>query len=140
MKKRIFTTIICFCSLVMMFSLALAMDVHFQWGASSGQVDGYRIYWGGTEGGLYPEQLCEVNGTTLDYTAALSEAQEYYLVCRAFNAYGESGNSNEIHWFYNIPGIPGSLIWSIDLVELMRNMGADRIRFVNHQLKEKDNE
>ena len=108
-----------------------AFDVNFQWGQSSGQVDGYRIYWGEAQNGPYPNQLCEVNETTLNYTAILDETQEYYLICKAFNVYGESDNSNEVHWDYAIPGIPGNLLWSIDLAELMKNLGADRIEFVS---------
>ena len=131
MKKQIFTTItVCLCVLALVFPV-WAMDVHFQWGASSGQVDGYRIYYGETQSGPYPNQLCDVNGTTLDYVASLDENQEYYLVCRAFNDYGESGNSNEVHWLYAAPGIPGTLQWSIDLAQLMKDLGADRIKFVS---------
>jgi hypothetical protein len=134
MKKRTFTAITAgICSLVMMFSLAQAMDVHFHWGASTGQVDGYKIYWGDTQGGPYQNLLCEVNGTTLNCIASLDETQEYCLICRAFNDYGESGDSNEVRWSYAIPGIPGKLQWSIDLVELMRNIGADQIQFVSRQ-------
>ena len=131
MKKQFFTIIVCLCALAMVISLSWAMDVHFYWGASTGQVDGYRVYHGDVQGGPYPTQLCEVNGTTLDYVASLNEDQGYYLVCRAFNAYGESGNSNEVHWSYAVPGIPGSLYWTINLTEVMRNMGADQIRFVS---------
>jgi len=42
--------------------------------------------------------LVEVGGTTTEYTATLNEALTYYLVVRAFNDYGESGNSNELVW------------------------------------------
>ncbi len=36
--------------------------------------------------------------TTTEHTATLNEGQEYYLVVRAYNDYGESGNSNEVKW------------------------------------------
>ena len=122
--------IICICALAVASS-AWAIDVHFQWGESTGQVDGYRIYWGDAQNGPYSNQLCEVNGTALDYTASLDETQKYYLVCRAFNAYGESGDSNEVYWNYVVPGIPGDLYWQINLTEVMKNMGADQIRFIS---------
>lgn len=112
-------------------TFAFAVDVHFQWGASTGQVDGYRIYWGDTQAGPYSNLLSEVNGTITDYMAPLSEAQEYYLVCRAFNAYGESGDSNEVHWNYALPGAPGSLQWSIDLLQVLESLGADKIQFIS---------
>jgi hypothetical protein len=79
-------------------SYSLAAQVHFQWGASSGVVEGYRIYYGSSHQGPYPNLLVEVGGTTTDYTATLDEGLTYYLVVRAYNSYGESGNSNEIKW------------------------------------------
>ena len=112
-------------------SLIFAMDVNFQWGQSTGQVDGYRIYCADIQGGPYLDKIYEGNGTKLNCIIPLLETQEYYLVCRAFNNYGESGDSNEVHWAYAVPEVPGSLYWSIDLVELMENLGADRIKFVS---------
>jgi hypothetical protein len=40
--------------------------------------------------------LIEVGAATTEYTATLNEGLTYYLVVRAFNDYGESGNSNEV--------------------------------------------
>ena len=82
-------------------SYSLAAEVHFQWGASSGVVDGYRIYYGSEPGGPYLNLLDEIGGTTTEYTATLDEAWTYYLVVRAFNDYGESGNSNEVVWSFS---------------------------------------
>jgi hypothetical protein len=79
-------------------SYSFAAEVHFQWGTSSGVVDGYRIYYGSSNEGPYPNLLDQVGGTTTECFASLNEGQEYYLVVRAFNDYGESGNSNEIKW------------------------------------------
>lgn len=73
-------------------------EVHFSWGESSGEVDGYRIYWGDAEGGPYPNRLCDVNGSEQNHTTSLNRGQTYHLVCRAYNEYGESGNSNEVKW------------------------------------------
>jgi hypothetical protein len=42
--------------------------------------------------------LDQVEGTTTEHTAILDEGLIYYLVVRAFNDYGESGNSNEVKW------------------------------------------
>ncbi len=87
------------CIMVLLFATsAFATDVHFKWDASSGTVDGYRIYYGFSANGPYPELLGEVNGTVTDYTATLDASKKYYLVVRAFNGYGESGNSNEVVW------------------------------------------
>lgn len=112
-------------------TLAFGADVNFQWGASSGQVDGYRIYWGDTSDGPYPNQLCETDRATLNYLASLEDEREYYLVCRAFNAYGESEDSNEVHWSYAVPGHPGQLHWSINLAQILKTLGAEQIQFVS---------
>ena len=72
--------------------------VKFSWGQSTGIVDGYRIYWGLSESGPYSNKLCDVNSTTLEYSTELNCSIEHHLVCRAYNEYGESGDSNEIIW------------------------------------------
>jgi hypothetical protein len=79
-------------------SYPFAAEVHFQWGTSPGVVEGYRIYYGFSHEGPYPNLLDQAGGTTTDYTATLDEGLTYYLVVRAFNDYGESGNSNELKW------------------------------------------
>jgi hypothetical protein len=79
-------------------SYSFAAEVHFQWGNSSGAVEGYRIYYGSSHEGPYPNLLDEIEGTATECPATLNEGQEYYLVVRAYNDYGESGNSNEIKW------------------------------------------
>lgn len=112
-------------------SLAFAIEVNFQWGASTGKVDGYRIYCASIQGGPYLNKIYEGNATVLNCTKSLIEDHEYYLVCRAFNGYGESGDSNEVQWLCELPGIPGALYWTIDLVELMKNLGAEQIEFVS---------
>jgi hypothetical protein len=79
-------------------SYSSAAEVHFQWGDSSGVVDGYRIYYGSESGGPYANLLVEVGAATTEYTATLNEGLTYYLVVQAFNDYGESCNSNEVVW------------------------------------------
>jgi hypothetical protein len=93
-------------------AISQAADVSFSWGASTGQVDGYRVYWGENATGPYQNNLYEVNGTTLSCDTVLDDYQEYYLVCRAFNQYGESDDSNVVHWFHVLPGNPQILRWS----------------------------
>ena len=102
-----YTKIIVFLfSFLFYISSAFCADVTFQWGESSGQVDGYRIYWGKSHEGPYTNQLCEVNSVTLAYTAVLDERKKYYLICRAFNNYGESDNSKEVYWVCLSPNCP----------------------------------
>ena len=77
-------------------NIKIEAGICFEWDASSGKVDGYRIYWGTSKGGPYPFLLCDVNGTKLYYNTSLSKEQTRYFVCRAYNEHGESGNSNEV--------------------------------------------
>jgi len=77
---------------------SLNYGIIIEWGASSGVVDSYRIYYGSILGGPYPNLLVEVGSTTTDCYATLDEGLTYYLVVRAYNIYGESGNSNEVKW------------------------------------------
>lgn len=114
--------------LAVFWNVGHAAEVPFQWGESTGTVDGYRIYWGDATGGPYATILGEVNGTTLNYTATLDEAQEYYLVCRAFNGYGESGNSNEIHWLYELPGEPTNFSWPEIVAMIIDKMGSENVQ------------
>lgn len=76
----------------------LSNGVQFSWGASTGVVEGYRIYWGTEEGGPYPFRLCDVEGDVLEHKTGLDDKQVYYLICRAYNEYGESGDSNSVVW------------------------------------------
>ncbi len=106
--KRLSIAIFCICVLYAAALFALptpsgvrgysGTEVHFEWGKSSGVVRGYRIYWGKTKEGPYPNRLCDVVGTELQYAAKLDRKQTYYMVCRAYNEYGESDNSNEVIW------------------------------------------
>ncbi len=110
------------------FSDVYAAEVQFQWGGSTGTVNGYRIYWGDTADGPYDTMLGEVNGTTLNYTATLDEAQEYYLICRAFNSYGESVDSNVVHWLYELPGEPTNFSWPEIVAMILDKVGSENIR------------
>lgn len=66
-----------------------------QWDASTGEVTGYRVYYGTTQGGPYTAQY-EVATTSCDIAnLPLQENRTYYFVVRAYNAAGESGDSNE---------------------------------------------
>jgi hypothetical protein len=79
-------------------AIEIDKGVHFGWGASSGVVDGYRIYWGTVEGGPYPFRLCDVEKEKLEYITSLGNEHAFYLVCRGYNSVGESENSNEVCW------------------------------------------
>ena len=88
----ILTILIC-----VVFTLpALAAQVHLAWDPSSGEVDGYMIYYG-TSHGNYTNNI-DVGNVTDYVVTGLEEGVTYYFVARAYNQYGESGNSNEVVW------------------------------------------
>ena len=76
-------------------SFAFAEEIHFQWTASSDDVNGYRIYYGATSGD-YPFKVDAGNVTDYFFAADLVEDVPYYFVVRAYNDSGESVNSNEV--------------------------------------------
>lgn len=117
--------------LLVFWNTAHAAEVNFTWGASSGQVDGYRIYGGATTEGPYPDMLGEVDGTALTQTLTLDDTKEYFLICRAFNSYGESGDSNELHWLYELPGAPGSFDWMLNYARAILDKTGAKNMHVN---------
>jgi len=86
--------------LILAMTVTLNADV-LRWDASTGEVDGYSVYWG-TETGVYPfhkdvGNVLEVGIPNQD--GALAEHFQlnpgtWYFVVRAYNTIGESGDSN----------------------------------------------
>jgi PKD repeat protein len=87
-------------------SVALALvDVTLAWDASSG-ADGYRLFY--REDGQdyhYSSPDWEGPGTTCTIYG-LSDSTTYHFVVRAYNAYEESGDSNEAHLYPSGPNQP----------------------------------
>jgi len=74
------------------------VDVTLAWDASSG-ADGYRLFYR-AEGQSYTYNAPDWEGTgTTCIIPGLDESTTYHFVVRAFNDYGESGNSNEEHLY-----------------------------------------
>lgn len=70
----------------------------FHWSEATGSPTGYRLYWG-TSASSYPSGPHEDTGASLEElhsALGLSADTTYYVVVRAYNGDGESGNSNEI--------------------------------------------
>lgn len=70
---------------------------NFRWNASPTAI-GYRFYWG-TSPGSYPNGPVEDTGVSREepyISLGLAANTTYYVVVRAYNGVGESGNSNEI--------------------------------------------
>ncbi len=78
------------CFLITIFIIAIySINVHaadLMWNASTGDVSGYRIYYGLSQGN-YPFSENVGNVTQYDLSNfSLSEGTTYYFVVRAYNA------------------------------------------------------
>lgn len=97
MKKGLFTLV----GMLVLFSLVLPMQASaagtLTWDASTGEVQGYKVYYGTASGGPYPSSANA--GTARTYSLnnlPLQEKTNYYFVVRAYNQAGESANSNQV--------------------------------------------
>ncbi|MFZ5573116.1 MAG: Ig-like domain-containing protein [Thermodesulfobacteriota bacterium] len=94
-RKTIVTGLGVFIFLYLLQSIACA-DAILSWGACTGEVTGYRVYYGTTSGSYASNR--EVGNVTQYALSNLSltEGSTYYFVVRAYNAAGEGPNSNEV--------------------------------------------
>ena len=84
-----------FLSILLCTSVAFALDITLAWDATSG-ADGYRVFY--REDGQsynYLSPAWEGDATTCTIYG-LDDSTIYHFVARAYNAEGESGNSNEV--------------------------------------------
>jgi len=102
-------------------SASFAAQVHLAWDPSSGEVSGYRIYYG-TSPGNHPTKV-EVGNVTEYTVTGLEEGRTYYFVARAYNDYGESGDSNEVAWTAADTTPPG------DITDLQAAPGPAKVTF-----------
>ena len=81
-------------SILFCASTAYAVDITLEWIGSAG-ADGYRLFYR-EEGQSYTYNLPDWEGATTTATIyGLDDNSTYHFVARAFNQYGESGDSNE---------------------------------------------
>ncbi len=108
-KRKLFVTVLVWVSLLCALP-ALAAQVHLAWAPSSGEVTGYRLYYG-TSPGNHPNKI-EVGNVTDYVVTGLKDGVTYYFVARAYNAYGESADSNELTWTSSVSDTtpPGKVI------------------------------
>ncbi|MEN8779826.1 MAG: fibronectin type III domain-containing protein, partial [Desulfobacterales bacterium] len=81
---------------------AYSADVTLAWDGvsqSGVSVTGYRVYYG-TQNGSYPTRGCQVADTSCT-VKELKDGQTYHFVARAYNSYGESGNSDPVSYTVN---------------------------------------
>lgn len=84
-------------------SVSYGADVTLAWDPSPDLIDGYRIYYG-TSSGNYTDSI-DVGNTNQATITILIETTTYFFVARAYDTSGESGNSNEVSWSYNVPDL-----------------------------------
>jgi predicted phage tail protein len=97
MKKRLGRIVFALVFLMLPVSEVFAGPM-LAWDASSGEVTGYRIYYGTTQG-TYNQNKDVGNVTQYSLSSLpLTEKQTYFFVARAYNSAGESGNSNVVNW------------------------------------------
>jgi predicted phage tail protein len=97
MKKGIFALVL----MLAMFSLIAPTQAtaagSLVWNPATGTVQGYKVYYGTTNGGPYSNSTNA--GTATSYglnSLPLQEKATYYFVVRAYNQAGESANSNQV--------------------------------------------
>ncbi|MBW1716205.1 MAG: fibronectin type III domain-containing protein [Deltaproteobacteria bacterium] len=98
MVRKVICVIFLMLAVILMTASVSIADPKLVWDPSSGEVSGYRIYYG-TAPGSHPNSHDVGNVTEYPLTSLpLEEKQTYYFVTRAYNAVGESGDSNEVSW------------------------------------------
>lgn len=80
--------------LVLFVSPAFAAQAYLTWSAGTGNITGYRVYYGTSPGSH--TSFVEAGNTTSYTVTNLADGVIYYFVIRAYNSYGESADSNEM--------------------------------------------
>jgi hypothetical protein len=98
MNRKIITIILALVFLAWIVPGVVFAEAKLVWDASSGEVTGYRVYYGLSQGS-HPNSRDVGNVTEcLLSNLPLEENKTYYFVTRAYNGAGESGDSNEVSW------------------------------------------
>ncbi len=98
MPKRVGRVFLGTLFLILFFSGVAFAEPLLQWDASSGDVTGYRVYYGTVSGGPYTASYAVETTSCSLYSLPLQQNVTYYFVVRAYNDGGESGNSDEVSW------------------------------------------
>ena len=105
--RSLFLALFVFSVLIFFGSNAHADQVTLAWDAASG-ADGYRLFYS-QNGQSYNYSSPAWEGAGTICTIDLNSETTYYLVVRAYNAYGESGDSSEASVTIGSPVIPPDL-------------------------------
>jgi hypothetical protein len=95
MGRRIILAIVLAC---LLSTAAHAATYTLAWDAeTSGTATGYRVFWHDATGSYdYNTPGCDVDDLILQCDVTVSGAFPFYFVARAYNANGESVDSNEV--------------------------------------------
>lgn len=105
-KKSLLITLLVFFGL-WAFSLYANAEPRLSWGTSSGEVDGYKVYYGLAQTGMtMTKDLGLVNEYFLK-DLSLTDGQRYYFGVKAYNDAGESSMSNVVSWVWTVLKPPG---------------------------------
>ena len=107
MKKT--TRIMCFVAFILCMFIVNAEATKLRWMASTGDVSGYKIYYGPTDG-MFPlnQDVGDVTEYPIEGLFIGEEGDTFYAIVRAYNVTGESGDSNMVMYIIPIitPGTP----------------------------------
>jgi len=99
MNRKIITIVLALVLFAWVVPNMVFADPKLVWDASSGDVTGYRVYYGLSQGS-HPNSEDVGNVTECPLSnLELEEKKTYYFVTRAYNGAGESGDSNEVSYF-----------------------------------------
>lgn len=92
---------------IILYTSTTHAESFLEWGDSTGEVQGYRVYYSNISGSYNTTDFRET-GTTkrISLDTVLKEIgyecnDTYYFVVRAYNQYGESGSSTEVTFSAN---------------------------------------
>jgi len=111
MKKRLLSLILTITILLLSFGLSYAAEVTLQWNGVA-EADGYKVYYG---------EASRTYNTPIDVGALTTWALPlgpgiYYFAVTAYNAYGESGYSDEVGPTTIAMAVPGKGTASFDSI------------------------
>ena len=110
--------------LLVLFTAIPALAASLVWDASTGQVDGYIVYFGPTSGDHAQFHYDVGTPTTCDIDLLnLVPGTEYTFTVRAYNSAGESGDSNAVTYTRPAYSPPANVLpTSVDIPEPAGNL------------------
>lgn len=86
---------------------AYGADPYLSWDESTGEVDGYKIYYGIAATGMTSTKDVGLANTYFLKNLSLADGVKYYFGVKAYNEAGESAMSNVVSWTWVVLKPPG---------------------------------